>query len=174
MKKLYTLTLVLIIMAFLGCEKGMVSFYVNDSSTATIKSTAPINLPFNIPIPTIQSTAEQEYQNHNTAPDLIKQVTLENLTITITNPTNEDFSFLKSIHIYIKKSDGSDKQEIAYLDDINSNAKSISLHTTDVNLVEYLKESSYKLETQVKVKEYLTHDIDIRIDLKFKVLAKVL
>ncbi len=162
------------LLLFFGCKKGMVSFYVNDSVNTTIESNSPLNLPFNIPIPTVQSNAENEYENNNTAPELIQEVTLEQLSITITSPEDEDFSFLKSIHIYIKKSDDSDKQEIAYLDDINSSAKTINLHTKDVNLVEYLRESSYKIDTEVEVKEYLTHDVDIRIDLRFNVLAKVL
>jgi len=175
MKK-YILFLFSAIMPFLfnSCEEGDVVFYVNDTATTTIRNTLPIALPYNIPIPDVTTTSSKEYENNNTTSDLIKDVSLEKITVNITNPANEDFSFLKEIHIYIKKSDDSDKQELAYLKDINSSATSIDLTTTDVNLVPYLKDSSYKLETEVTLKEYLTHDVDIRIDLKFKVRAGVL
>ncbi len=171
--------IILILVAFFAislnsCEDGNVTFYVNDEATTTIKSTSVISLPFNIPIPSVTTTASQEYENNNTTSDLIKEVNLEQITITITNPATEDFSFLDEIHIYIKKSDDSDKQELAYATNVNSTATTLTLTTTDVNLVPYLKEESYKLDTKVTLKEYLTHDVDIRINLKFKVTAGVI
>lgn len=163
-----------IVLSFIGCNKGRITFYVNDSTTTTVKSVIPINLPYDIPVGQINSTNTQEYQNNNTAPDLIESVNLDKLTVTITSPADEDFSFLKSIHIYIKKSDDSDKVEIAYADNIDPNAHSITLTPTDANLVPYLKESSYKVDTKVEIKKVLTRDVDLRIDLKFKVTAKLL
>ncbi len=173
-KKLY----LLIILAFtlFSCNGGLVSFYINQSSTTTIKSTLPfgINVPFNIPVGSVNNTSSQEYDNNKTTPKMIKDVSLNKLTVTITSPADEDFSFLKSIHISIEKSDGSDKKEIAYLDNISSSATSIELTTTGENLVPYLQEDSYKLVTEVTVHEAPGHDVDLRIDLKFKVSAKVL
>lgn len=174
--KTSNLILVCFILILFSCDKGSVSFYINDSSTTTIKSTLPfeINLPFNIPVGSVNSTSSQEYENNNTTPDLISDVSLEKLTVTITNPADEDFSFLKAIHISIEKSDGSDKKEIAYLDNISSTANSINLNSTGENLVPYLQDDSYKLETSVTVREAPAHDIDLKIDLKFKVTAKLL
>ncbi|MBN2892105.1 MAG: hypothetical protein JXL97_09575 [Bacteroidales bacterium] len=171
MKKYVFFALVFI---FASCVDGMITFYVNDSTDTTIESSFPINLPINIPIPPVSTTATQEYENNKTAPNLIEEVILEKLTVTITNPSTEDFSVLKSVHIYMKKSDDSDKVEVAYLDNISSTAKSVDLICTEANLVEYLREDSYKIDTEVEVKEYLLHDVDIHIDLKFNVTAKVL
>lgn len=166
----------LIIIAVLGlfsCNKSQISFYINDSSTTTISSSLPFNLnvPFNIPIISVNSTSSQEYENNNTTPNLIKDVSLSKLTISIVSPDGEDFSFLKSIHISIEKSDGTEKKEIAYMDNISSTATTITLNTTDENLIAYLKDSSYKLETAVTVKEITGHNIDLKIDLKIKVTA---
>jgi len=174
--KTSNLVFLFFVLILFSCDKGNVSFYLNDSSTTTIKSTLPfeINVPFNIPVGSVSSTSSQEYENNNTTPDLISDVSLEKLTVTITNPTDEDFSFLKSISISIEKSDGSEKKEIAYLNDISSTANSINLNTTGENLVPYLKDDTYKLETSVTVKKAPGHDIDLKIDLKFKVTAKLL
>lgn len=173
MKKYLFLAIVLI---FMSCNKEGITFYVSDSTSTTIKSNPllPLDLPFNLPIIPVTTTATQEYENNKTAPDLLEEVSLNKLSVTITSPATEDFSPIESIHITIKKSDDSAPVEIAYLDNINSSAKTIDLTCTDANLVEYLREDSYKLDTKVKVKEYLTHDVDIQIDLKFKIIAKLL
>lgn len=173
-KYLFFSAFVIIALFFVSCNNGKVTFYINDTAKTTIKSTYNINVPFNIPVGSISSNNTNEYQNNNTAPDLIESVSLEKLDLTITNPANEDFSFLKSIHIYIKKSDDSDKKEIAYMDDINSSAQSISLTCTKENLVTYLRDSTYKLDTKYTIREVPGHDIDLRIDLKFKVVASIL
>ena len=171
MKKAFFLIFVIV---FASCQDGMITFYVEDSAETTIKSTIPINLPFNLPIIPVTTTATKEYENNKTTPELIQNVDLESLKITVTSPSYEDVSVLKSIHIYIKKSDDTDKVEIAYSDNISSSDKSIELTCKDVNLVEYLREESYKIDTEVEVKEILLHDVDIQIDLKFKILAKIL
>lgn len=159
----------------LSCEKGMVVFYVYDSTETTIQGQSPVNLPFNIPIPKVKSNNIQEYENNNTAPNLIKEVILEYLSINIISPDNEDFSFLKSLKIFIKVDDNDNSPLlIAHIDNISSTAKSIELTTTNENLVKYLKNETYQLETEAEIKEYLTHDVDIKINLKFKVKAKVL
>jgi len=174
MKTKLTLFTLLIFLFFAGCKDGNITFYVNDSVETTLKTGSPINLPFNIPIGNVSSSKSTEFKNNNTTPDLIKTVVLEELTATITNPADEDFSFIKSIHIFIMKSDDTEKKEIAYLDDISSTAQKISLICTDENLVPYLQDSTYKLDTQYTIKEYPGHDIDLRLDLKFKVGASVL
>ncbi len=175
MKKIFLLSI--LAMFFWGCENGSVSFYVNDSSTSTIKSQLPINLPFNLPTPTITTNNTKECENNKTTPEMITAVSLEGVTISITSPANEDFSFIKSFSVSILHSDQSDSEEgvlIASLDNINSSDRVIYLTTSGANLVPYLKEDSYKLKTSVETKEFLTHDVDIKIDLKFKVTADLL
>lgn len=162
---------------FIGCENGSVTFNVNDSSNSTIEGQLPISLPFHLPIIPITSSNTTEYENNNTAPDLIKQVVLEDLTVTITNPSNEDFSFLEGISISILYSDQSDDEDgvvIAYLENINSSDRIIHLTPSGANLVPFLKEDSYKLKTEATVKEILMYDVDIKIDLKFKITADLL
>jgi hypothetical protein len=79
---------------------------------------------------------------------------------------------LKSIHIFISTSD-SDEVELAYLDNIPADVDTISLITTAINLDNYIKASSYKLRTQVQVREALTENVDILTDVKFWVTANL-
>ncbi|MBN2664475.1 MAG: hypothetical protein JXR68_12565 [Bacteroidales bacterium] len=175
MKK--TLIFFAIILMLWSCKNGSVSFYVNDSSNSTIEGQLPINLPFNLPIIPISSTNTTEYENNQTVPDLLEEVNLEDLSISITNPANDDFSFLKAIEISILFSDQDDNEDgvlIATLDNINSADKIIHLTPTGANLIPYLKTDSYKLKTKATVNEILLYDVDIKIDLRFKITAKLL
>lgn len=153
-----------------SCSKG-ITFYVHDKASTTIKSQIPINSPVNMPIPPVTSSNTQEYENHKTAPDLIKTVTIEELVLMITNPANENFSFLKSFYLYIKKSDDSNKKLIAYANPIDVSTSTLKLTCTKENLVDYLRESTYKLETEYTVKKVPLHDVNIQINLDFKIRA---
>ncbi len=168
------LLFLVIIVSLISCFGGSITFYVEDETQTTIESAFPINLPFNLPILPVTTTATQEYENNKTTPELVEEVILEKITITVTSPSNADFSALKSIHIYIKKSDDTEIKEIAYLTNINSEAKTIDLICTKENLVTYLREESYKLDIEAELKEILLYDVDIKIDLKFKITAKIL
>ena len=161
------------VILILSCSKGMVTFTVEDSVETTIENVFPISIPFNIPIPAITTTATQEYENNKTTPELIEEVLLSELKVSLVNSSNEDFSMLKSIHIFIIKTDDSNRQEVAYLDDIDSQSDVLNLNSLDTNLVEYLRGESYKIEVVAELKEIVTHNIDLKIDLKFKVTADV-
>ena len=123
--------------------------------------------------PEVTTNSSQQFDNNNTAASLIKEIKLEELKLTVTNPGNKTFSFLKSIHIYIS-TNSSDEIELASLDNIASTSQSITLNATTQDLSKYVKASSYKLRTTVVTKETLTQPIDVRSDIKFKVKAGVL
>ena len=127
-------------------------------------------MPFEIPTPDITTNSEQELNNNNTKANLVKDVSLEELKLTIVSPSGKTFSFLKSVEIYISTNDD-DEVLLADKNDIQSNAESIDLSTTDNKLDKYIKAESYKLRTKVVTRETLTQDIRIKINMKFKVTA---
>jgi len=83
------------------------------------KGIVPFSLPFEIPTPDITTNSEQELNNNNTKANLVKDVSLEELKLTIVSPSGKTFSFLKSVHIYISTNDD-DEVELAYKDNIES------------------------------------------------------
>jgi hypothetical protein len=158
-----------------GCKQvdHLLTFNFSNTSNFTIAGGASIGLPIDIPTPDITTNSSSEFSNHNTRADLVKNVMLEQLNLSITNPPGKTFSFLKSIHIYIS-TNANDELEVAYLDDISSTATTLELTTTDQKLDTYVKASSYKLRTKVVTKETLAQDVDVRMNLKFKVTANPL
>jgi hypothetical protein len=173
MKTKYPFIAILFLFLFSGCKKLGVNFAINHQSTFRVESSSPLNLPFEAATPDVTTNSSQQFENNNTAANLIKEIKLEELKLSITNPANKTFSFLKSVQIFIS-TNNSDEIELASLDNIVSTAQTISLNCTTQNLDKYVKASSYKLRTRVVTKETVTQAVDIRTDLKFKVKAGIL
>lgn len=173
MKTNISLALLFISLAFTGCKKLGVNFSINNQANFRVESSAPINLPFEMGTPDVTTNSSQQFDNNNTAANLIKEIKLEELKLSITNPATKTFSFLKSVEIYIS-TNSNNEILLASLSNISSTAQSISLTTTTQDLSSYVKASSYKLRTSVVTKETVTQAIDIRADIKFKVKAGLL
>ena len=173
MKTKLSIAAIIFLTLFSGCNKLGINFGINHQATFRVDAGAPLNLPFEVGTPDVTTNSSAQFENNNTAANLIKEIKLEELKLTITNPSNKTFSFLKSIHIYIS-TNSSDEIELAGMDNIASTSQSIILNATTQDLSKYVKASSYKLRTTVVTKETLTQAIDVRTDIKFKVRASVL
>jgi hypothetical protein len=148
----------------------LLTFNISNQASITIKSTSPINLPSEIVTPEVTTNSSAEFENNNTKADLVKDVKLSVLKLTISSPEGKTFTFIKSVHLYISTTD-SDEIELAYQDNINSSSNMLDLICTDKKLDQYIKAGSYKIRTQVTLKETLTQDITVKADMKFKVTA---
>jgi hypothetical protein len=163
-----------VLTVFFACKKieQWLTFYVSNETSVTIPATTPVNLPVNISTPDVTSNSAQQFKNNNSNINLVKDIRLNNLSMSITNPANQTFSFLKSIHLYIS-TDSTNEIELAYLDSIPPTASSISLLTTQLALDSYVKASTYKLRTQAVCRQVLTQNTTVDIKLKFKVTANL-
>jgi len=158
--------------AVAGCSKitELITFKINTQANITVNSSTLLSTPFEISTPGIPTQSSETFENNHTTPDLIKKVAFEEIKLTITSPENKTFSFLKNVHVYIS-TDDYDELELAYLDNIPADAKSIILNTTAENLEKFVKSSSYRLRTTMETRETLTQATDIRVDMRFAVTA---
>ncbi|RTY77972.1 hypothetical protein EKM05_13675 [Flavobacterium sp. GSP27] len=166
-----------IVVAFFGfiiisCNviDDLLTFSIDNQTTVTIPSGFPVNTSLELVTPDVPSNSSTAFENNNTNAELVKDVKLKEMKLTVTNPANKSFSFLKSIHIYISTND-SDEIELAFLDDINATSNTLSLTCTTEKLDKYVKASSFKLRTKAITKEAITQDISIKADMKFQVTA---
>lgn len=169
--KLVALTLLLFV--FLSsCDAidDLLSFTISNETSIKIKSTSPINLPSEIITPDVTTNSSAEFKNNKTKAELVKDVKIRSLKLSISDPSDKNFTFLKSIHLYISTTD-SDEIELAYQDNINSTSNTIDLICTDARLDRYIKADKYKIRTQVTLKETLTKDVTVKADMKFRVTA---
>jgi hypothetical protein len=148
----------------------LLTFTVSNETSFKIASGFPLNLATEIITPDVTTNSSAEFQNNNTKADLVKDVKLTELKLTITDPTDKTFSFLKSIHLYIS-TDANDEIELAYLDDINSTTNTLNLICTSQKLDKYIKASTYKIRAKAVIKESVTKDITVKSEMKFKVTA---
>jgi hypothetical protein len=148
----------------------LLTFNISNQTTFKIESGLPFNTPFEIATPDVTTNSTSEFKNNNTNADLVKDVKLQELKLTIANPVDKTFSFLKTVHLYIS-TNTDDEIELAFLDNINANSNTINLTCSSQKLDKYVKSPSYKIRTKVTIKETLTQDITVKADMKFKVTA---
>ena len=162
----------LVALLLFGCNEieKMLTFTINDRTAIRIESTSPLTLPLGIPTPAVTSNSEQQYSNNNTRADLVKDVRLDELKLTITDPATKTFSFLKTIRIYIS-SDQTNEIELASSENISSQTGTLQLNPTQAKLDTYAKASSYSLRTEITTDETLTEAVEIQVDLRFLVTA---
>lgn len=171
--KIKTYTIISLFALFIfSCSvvDNLLTFNVSTQTTFKIASGFPLNIATEIITPDVTTNSSAEFQNNNTKADLVKDVKLKELNLTITDPTDKTFSFLKSIHLYIS-TDANDEIELAYLDNINASTNTISLTPTSAKLDKYIKATSYKIRAKAVIKETLTQDITVKSDMKFRVTA---
>lgn len=170
--KIRTCILLLSVFLISSCDEveDLLTFHINDHTAIRIESGIPLDLPLSIQTPSVSSNSQQQYENHNTRADLVKDVKLEELKLTITNPSGKTFSFLETIRIFISAS-GQPEIELASLENVAATADIITLLPTTQKLDAYAKASSYTLRTEITTDEALTESVDIQVDLKFRVTA---
>lgn len=148
----------------------LLTFTISNQTTFKVNSGFLINSPTEIATPDVTTNSSAEFKNNNTSVDLVKDVQLKELKLTITDPTNKTFSFLKSAHLYISTT-ADDEVELGYQDNISSTSNTILLTCTTQKLDKYIKASSYKIRARLTTKETLTQDVTVKADMGFKVTA---
>jgi hypothetical protein len=167
-----TLFVIAILIFFTSCDEidKLFTFSINHQVNFQIESSAPLNLPFEIATPDVTTNSNQSFKNNNTSSSLVKDVRLADLKLTVVDPADKTFSFLKSVTLYIS-TDQNNEIELASQTDIPTTATTITLIPTNAKLDTYVKADSYKLRTSIVTRETLTQTVEVKADLKFKVTA---
>ena len=170
MKKV-TFICILSFLSIIGCKKigQLLTFEISNSENITIPASGLLSVPIISPVP-VTMHSEETFESNNTNANLVKDVSLKSLTLTITDPAAENFNFLESITIFIG-TDQNDKVLLASLDTIPTGVSIIQLISGKARLDKYIKASSYTLYTEVTIRSNVTKQLTVRADSKFKVTA---
>ncbi|KAA3637300.1 MAG: hypothetical protein DWQ02_06980 [Bacteroidetes bacterium] len=166
----------LAVLVFGGCSKfdELTKFELDYSEEVVIPSTVGINLPFNIFTPEIETDSESTFEVNDTRKDLIEEILLKSLQLTLTAPENGDFSFLESIGVFLS-ADGLPEIEVAWLNEISEDSGDfLELMTTEEDLKDYIKEDAFTLRVNTVTDELITADHHIDLYSVFSVDAKIL
>lgn len=157
---------------FLSCNEvdKLLDFNIFNQSSFTIDGGFPINSPLDIISPEVTTNSNVAFAGNGTRTDKVKDIKLEELKLTITNPNDKTFAFLKSAHIYISTNDN-DEILMAYVENVNTTSKSINLLCIPQKLDNYIKATSYRLRSKVVTRESLSEDVTVQVDTRFHVVA---
>ena len=123
--------------------------------------------------PNIPNSLPDDFKKNNVNIDKIKSVTLDSVVFKIKAPVEQNFSFMKSIKLYIGSA-GKGEKLVASRDDINKiNPATNVLYLTvqDSNIAEYIKSNTYDIKIQMALVKTYTMDIMMSSDIKGKVVA---
>lgn len=177
MKKISLFSGILFVLFFYtGCNEieEWTQFDIEYNKSVTISATTGINIPINIPTPPIPTNSESEFEVNNTAKKLVEKINLKTLELTITSPSDSDFSFLRSIEVYLS-AEGLPEIKVAWKDDIsNDTGKNIKLDTSNEDLKEYILKDEIKLRLKTVTDKILGKDHQIDVHSVFFVDARIL
>ncbi len=165
-----------LVLLSLGCKKidQFTQFNIEYNESVVVPSSTGINLPFNILAPDVETNSESTFAINDTRKDLIESILLTQLDLTLTAPSNEDFSFLKSVEIFIS-SDGLSETRIAWQENIQDNVGNVlNLVVGNDDLKEYIKKEKFALRIRTVIDEILSSDHHIDVHSVFFVDAKIL
>lgn len=175
MKKKYILFAVLFT-SFISCKQidKLTQFEIKYSTNFKIPSTIGINLPFNVPTPDIETNISEKLENNQSNKELIEQIYLKQMLLTIESPNNQTFRFLKDIDVFLLAED-LPKIKIAFKHNINNDiGQELDLDVIEQDLQEYIKKDFYTIDVTTTTDETIFSEVNIKADLKFWVDAKIL
>jgi hypothetical protein len=168
------LLVILALVAFVGvsCDKldDLLTFYIDEEEMIEISSGFPVGALIPLTPVAVTTNSEERFKNNKTRAELVKDVSLNKLTLTIADPANENFNFLRNIEIYLSNDKG-EETKIAYLDEVPQNVNSITLKSTNAKLDKYIKGDTYTVRTKASVGKPVSRDISIKAAMRFKVTA---
>ncbi len=171
-----TLFIVCAALLFSSCEKidELTKFEMEFTESFTVQAGTPLDLPFAISTPEINTDYQSVYEQYDTRADRIEEITLKEIQLTVSSPSSGSFNFLESVEVSIS-SEGEEPQSIAERKDIpNDESSVLELETSQVNIKDYLSVDRFTLSTSTVCDELLAEDYIIDVKCVFFVDARVL
>lgn len=159
-----------------SCEKvnELINFKIKHETSFTIPGqNSGIGDLLSIPRTEIKTSSEQTFKNNNTRAELVEEVTLDELILSITAPENENFDFLNEISIFIT---AEGEQEILLASKVKipeDGSRTISLETSQANLKPFLVKENYTIRTVAKTDKVVDNAVDVKINMSFQVKAAI-
>jgi hypothetical protein len=112
-------------------------------------------------------------RQNNTSTNLIKSVTLQTFTLTITSPAGQTFNFLQNAQVYIF-SDSLPPVQVAYINTIPDTGQTLTMNVTNNELKPYLLANNFQLKIVGTSGRAVTAPVNVNIFLSFRFVADLL
>lgn len=171
-----TLLILSFFIVLIGCDKidDLTKFEIEYNQEVVIPSSTGLDLPFDVFTPDMETNSESEFEVNDTRKDLIEEIQLRKLELIITSPDGADFSFLKSIEVFISAED-LEEMRIAWLEEVpEDTGAALELNTSDMDLKEYVKKDKFNLRLNTVTDEVINQDHELDVNSTFFVDARIL
>lgn len=149
-------------------------FTVKQSRTVIIPANVPTNTPYDVYTDFFPTNADKYFGDNNTASDLIESIKTESMVGNIPEGTPEDFSFIRSIKVFVVRKDWAQAQ-IGYKNNIPADVgKHLVFDIVDSELKNFVKEDSIAFHLQITTQRTNTVEVPINGDAIFMVDARIL
>lgn len=172
----YALLFLLVSMTAPGCRKidELTQFTYQADHVITVNASPLSTLPVSVVTPDMTTSSESAFGANDTRKDLIEHIVLRGLELRVQQPDNGNLQFLKSISVFIVAGDLPEVR-VAYKDNVPANVGAVlQLDVTGEDLVEYIREDSYRLRINVITDEAIGEQHEILVHGTFSVDAKIL
>ncbi len=159
-----------------ACKKinDALTFQVDYTSKVSYPPSSGINLPFDLFTPEITTNSQTEFSSRNTNKDLIDKITLKELKMTITSPSDQRFDFLSSVEVYIQAT-GLGELKIAEIANVPDNIGTvINLTVAENDIAPYIKKDKFTLRAKTVTDKSTSKQVNVDIYSKLEVKAKLL
>lgn len=176
MKKSMPFIVLITLVLLSSCDflSELTQFDLPYETSINIPMTLATETPLDIATPAINTGIEAAMEEYDTGLDLIDEITLSSLTLTVTAPDTGDFGFLSSIEIFIA-ADSLDEVKLAFDTAVADDATAVlELETSTQDLQDYIKSDSFILRFRVISDETILEEQEIKMNAIFHVDASVL
>lgn len=154
---------VVVAVGFAACSGKLLSITVQDSSEVLIEKGTPLevlvrDLGFG-DFTDLDISSREAITNQGVEPGDISDVYFEELTLSVTEPTGGDLSFLKSLEFYVS-ADGLPTILVASRYNFPEGVSSVEMILEEVDIVDYVVADSMDITTEVTGSR---PDVDTRV-----------
>ena len=174
-KSVFTLSIFALIMTS-ACKKinDALTFPLTYTTKVSYPPSSVINLPIDILTPEITTNSQSEFSSRNTNANLIDKVTLKEMKMTITSPSDQRFDFLSSVEVYIQ-APGLGELKIAEITNVPDNIGTVlNLTVAGNDLAPYIKKDKFTLRAKTLTDKATSKQINVDIFSQIEVKAKLL
>jgi hypothetical protein len=168
------LSLGFLIFGLSSCKKldELTKFDIKFNQEFTIQSGGNLNLPFDILTPDMTTNSEYEFELNDTRKDLVNEIKLKEMVLTIKSPESSDFSFLKSVSVFIK-AEGLSELKLAWKESISDDiGNQLVMDVSSEDFKEYIKKDKFSIRVNTTTDKVIKNDHVIDIYSVYRVDAK--
>jgi hypothetical protein len=168
------LTLSFFFLGISSCKKldELTKFDIKFNQEFTIQSGGNLNLPFDILTPDVTTNSEYEFELNDTRKDLVNEIKLKTMVLTIKSPESSNFGFLKSVSVFIK-AEGLPELKLSWKESIPDDiGNQLIMDVSTEDFKEYIKKDKFSIRVNTTTDKVINNDHVIDIYSVYRVDAK--